>query len=387
MQLIPQNEIQSLIEKNGGHCVSIFLPTVRVGDTQQNKIRLKNLLRTAEERLAEHEIRGPEAAGLLAPARDLLDDQTWWEHQEEGLAIFLAKDVFKTFRLPIAPHELVAVEKRFHLKPLFPLFNGDGHFYILCLNKREIRLFSGYRFSLQEVDLGDIPSRFDEVMGELTRRYSQFHAATSTNNPSHMPFFHGRGTGEDDYKAELQKFFTIADNHLAGRSGVDIDRDAPFVLAGIEYLLPLFKETTQLPNVLEQSLTKNPEALSREELHAQAWEIVEPYFRKDQKKAAERFGDLQGSGRATFDIREILPAAHDGRVDSIFTARGVRVWGTYDPETREIQLQEGQEAQRNGSEDLIDRAAIQTWLNGGKVFAVDRQEVPQGHATAAIFRY
>jgi hypothetical protein len=384
MQLIPQNEIQSLMQKNGGHCVSIFLPTVRVGDTQQNKIRLKNLLRKAEERLAEHEIRGPEAAALLAPARSLLDDQTWWEHQEEGLAIFLAKDVFKTFRLPIAFHELVAVEKRFHLKPLFPLFNGDGHFYILCLNKREIRLFSCYRFSIQEVDLADIPNRFDEVLGDLIRRYTQFHAATSSNNPSQMPFFPGHGTGEDDYKAEIQKFFTIADNHL---SDLDIDREAPFVLAGIEYLLPLFKETTRLPKVMEQSLTKNPEALSPEELHAQAWKIVEPEFLKGQKKAAERFGDLQGSGRATFDIREILPAAHDGRVDSIFTARGVRIWGTYDPETREIQLQDEQEAQKNGSEDLIDRAAIQTWLNGGKVYAVNQQEVPQGNATAAIFRY
>jgi hypothetical protein len=387
MQLIPQNEIQSLVQKNGGHCVSIFLPTVRVGDTQQNKIRLKNLLRTAEERLAEHGIREVEATEFLTPARNLLDDQTWWEHQDEGLAIFLAKDVFKTFRLPIAFHELVAVEKRFHLKPLFPLFNGDGHFYVLCLNKRAIRLFSGHRHRLQEVDLGDIPSRFDEVMGDLTRRYTQFHAATSTNNPSRMPFFHGHGTGEDDYKAELQKFFTIADNYLTHNDGVDFDREAPVVLAGIEYLLPLFRETTQLPNVLEQSLTKNPEALSPEELHAQAWEIVEPLFLKDQRKAADRFGELQGTGRATFDIREILPAAHDGRVDSIFTARGVRIWGTYDPETREIKLQDEQEAQRNGSEDLIDRAAIQTWLNGGKVFAVDQQEVPQGYATAAIFRY
>ena len=149
MHLIPQNEIQSLLRKDGGFCVSIFLPTVRAGDTQQNKIRLKNLLRTAEKRLEEHEVRGSEAAELLKPARNLLDDQTWWEHQEDGLAIFLADDVSKTFRLPIAFRELVAVEKRFHLKPLFPLLNGDGHFYILCLTKKEIRLLSGSRFSVE----------------------------------------------------------------------------------------------------------------------------------------------------------------------------------------------------------------------------------------------
>lgn len=385
MQSISQNEIQSLIRKDGGLCVSIFLPTVRAGDTQQNKIRLKNLLRTAEQRLEEHEVRGPEAAELLKPARELLDDQAWWEHQEEGLAIFLAKDVFKTFRLPIAFHELVAVEKRFHLKPLFALLNGDGHFYILSLTKKEIRLFSGDRFNVQEVDLGDMPSRFEEVMGNLTRRSTMFQAGSS-NAVTRSPIFPGHGLTEDDFKAETQKFFQLVDNNLE-HLAVDIDRNAPFVLAGVEYLLPLFKESTGLPHVLEEGLTGNPEGLSLQELHAKAWEIVEPWFLKDQKKAGERFGDLQSTGRATFDIREILPAAHDGRVETIFTARGVRIWGTYDPETREIQFQEEQEAQHNGSEDLIDRAAIQTYLNGGKVFAVEQQEVPQGNAAAAIFRY
>lgn len=385
MELISQKEIQALIRKDGGFCVSIFLPTVRVGDTQQNKIRLKNLLRKAEQRLEEHEVRGPEAAELLKPARNLLDDQTWWEHQEEGLAIFLAKDVFKTFRLPIAFHELVAVEKRFHLKPLFPLFNGNGHFYVLCLTKREIRLLSCDRFSVQEVDLGDMPSTFQEVMGNLTRSSTMFQTGSS-KAVTRSPIFPGHGLTEDDFKAEIQKFFQIVDNHLE-HLAVDVDRDAPFVLAGVEYLLPLFKETTQLQHVMEEGLTGNPEGLSAQDLHAKAWEIVQSYFQKDKKKASERFGELQGTGRATFDIRDILPAAHDGRVDTIFTARGVRIWGTYDPESREIRFQEEQEAQTNGSEDLIDRAAIQTYLHGGKVFAVDRQEVPQGNAAAAIFRY
>jgi hypothetical protein len=386
MQLISQQEIQSLIRKNGGFCVSIFLPTVRAGDTQQNKIRLKNLLRTAEQRLEEHGIRGPEAAELLKPARTLLDDQTWWEHQEEGLAVFIANDVFKTFRLPIAFRELVAVEKRFHLKPLFPLFNGDGHFYILCLTKRDIRLFSCYRFSVQEVDLGEMPRTFTEVMGELTRRYTQFQASTSSKTVSRSPIFPGHGTGEDDYKAEMQKFFKLVDNNLE-HLAVDVDRDAPFVLAGVEYVLPRFKEVTRLPHVMDEALTGNPDGLSPEELHDRAWEIVEPYFLEDRRKAAERFGDLQGTGRAAWDIREILPAAYDGRVDSIFTARGVRIWGTYDPQKREVRFQEEQNAQSDGSEDLLDRAAVQTFLHGGKVFAVEQQEVPKGYAAAAVFRY
>lgn len=384
MKLISQNEIQTLIRKDGGTCVSIYMPTVRVGDTQQNKIRLKNLLRQAEERLAERGMRDTEAAELLTPARRLLDDQTWWEHQSEGLAIFLAKDTFETYRLPIGFEEHVGIESRFQLQPLFPLFNGDGHFYVLCLTKRDIRLLSCHRFDCQEVSLGEMPSSFTEVMGVLTRRYSQFHAGTSSKTVSRMPIFHGHGTGEDDIKAELLKYFNLVDDNLNRQ---DLDREAPFVLAGVEYLLPRFKAATSLPNVLEEGLTGNPEGLSAEELHAAAWEIVEPWFLQDQRRAAERFGELQGTGRASHDIKEILPAAHDGRIDSILTAQGARVWGQYNQDTREIKVLDADAASGNGSEDLLDRAVVQTYLNGGKVFAVDPQEVPEGHPAVAIFRY
>lgn len=386
MNLISQKEIQSLIQRTGGPCVSLFMPTVRVGDTQQNPIRLKNLIRQAEVRLQDLGMRDIEAVELLEPARRLLDDQHFWERQSEGLAVFVARGFFETFRLPIAFRELTVVENRFHLKPLFPLFSGDGHFYILCLSKKHIRLLSCRRHSVQEVDLGDIPTSFNEAMGDLSRRFTQFQAGTSAKTVSRSPIFPGHGTGEDDLKAELVKYFQIVDDGLAHLE-VDIDRDAPFVLAGVEYLLPRFKEVTKLPHVLDEALTGNADGLSAEELHEKAWEIVEPRFLQDQRQAAERFGDLKGKGRATSRIEEILPAAHDGRIDTLFTARGVRVWGKYDPERREASFQEEQNAQRNGSEDLLDRAAIQTFLNGGKVFAVEQKEVPEGHAAAAILRY
>jgi hypothetical protein len=382
MKLISQNEIQTLIRKDGGHCVSIYMPTVRVGDTQQNKIRLKNLLRQAEERLTERGMRESEAAELLTPARRLLDDQTWWEHQGEGLAIFLANDTFETFRLPIGFEEHVSIEDRFQLQPLFPLFNGDGHFYVLCLTKRDIRLLSCHRFDCQEVDLGEMPSSFTEVMGVLTRQET-IQVRSTGKSVAGGSIFHGHGGTEDDLKAELLKYFNLVDDNLNRQ---EIEREAPFVLAGVEYLLPRFKEATNLPNVLEQGLTGNPEGLSAEELHTKAWEIVEPWFLQDQKRAAERFGELQGTGRASHDIKEILPAALDGRIDSIFAAQGARVWGQYNQDTREIKVLD-QDAARNGSEDLLDRAVVQTYLNGGKVFAVDPQEVPEGHSAVAIFRY
>jgi len=384
LSAVTREEIQNLLQNPGRPCVSIYMPTFRAGvETQQNPIRLKNLLRSVQERLEETGMKDTDAAELMTPVRELVDDSTFWQQQNEGLAVFRSPRVFKTFRLPNTLDALAVVENRFHLKPLFSLLSDDGRFYVLAISLKNIRLIAASRHSAQEVALPDVPQSLTEALGNLTRQYSQFQASTSSKTVSRMPLFHGHGTGEDNLKAEIVQFFNLADKALLKY----MDRGAPVVLAGVEYLLPRYHETTEHPKVLEEGLTGNAEGLSPEELRNAAWEIVEPYFLADRRRAAERYGDLQGSGRASSRYQEILPAAHDGRIDTLFVARGVCLWGTYDAQNRQVHHQPDQAAQRNGSEDLLDLAAVQTFLNGGTVFAVPQQEIPDGQAMAAIFRY
>lgn len=401
MSLLPRKDIEPLLRTAGGPCVSIFLPTFRAGaERQQNPIRLKNVVRNIAERLEEDwGMRSPDADKLLDPVKQLVDDNSFWLHQSDGLALFLSPDTFKSFRLPVELNELAVVENRFHLKPLLPLLSGDGdgHFYVLALSRKNIRLLSGSRFQVEEVDLESqgIPTSFTEALGELERRQTHMQASTSSKTPHRFsmgprggPIFSGHGTGEDDLGAELRNYFERFDDALAR---IDIDRKAPVVLAGVEYLLPIYRDAaTTFQNICEDALRGNMEGEKAEDLHTAAWEIVEPHFLQERRKAAERFGDLTGSGRSSTDLNEVLPAAHDGRVDSLFVARAIRVWGSYDGgENRKITLQSGEDGDgpRNGNEDLLDLAAVQTYLNGGKVFVVDQQEVPEGKQLAAVFRY
>lgn len=398
MSLLPRKEIESLLRTSGGPCVSIFLPTFRAGgERQQNPIRLKNAVRDVAERLeGDWGMRGPEADELLEPIKRLVDDNSFWLHQQDGLILFRSSDVFKSFQVPMQVNELAVVENRFHVKQLLPLLSGDGdgHFYILSLSRKNIRLLGGSRYRVDEIDLESkgIPNSFTEALGELERRPTQFQGGSSKTphrfsmGKKGAPTFAGHGTQEDDLGAELRNFFERFDDSLAK---LDLDRKAPVVLAGVEYLLPIYRDVaTTFQNICEDALTGNMEGEKAEDLHAAAWEIVEPHFLEDRRKSAERFGDMKGSGRSSNNLAEILPAAHEGRVDTLFVSRGVRVWGSYDAENRKMKSQSGQSAApSNGNEDLLDLAAVQTYMNGGKVFVVDPQEVPDGQQAAAIFRY
>jgi hypothetical protein len=396
MSLLSKKDLESLLPISGGPYVSIFLPTIRAGaEVQQNPIRFKNLVRSAQGRLQEWGMRDTDADDFLEPARRLVEDDAFWLHQSDGLAVFRSADMFKTFKLPVSFHELSVVERRFHLKPLFPLLSGDGHFYVLALSLKNIRLLSGHRFDMHEVELGDVPRSLTEALGDLTRRYTQFQVATSAKTVHRAPLsvgggspvFAGHGTGEDDLKAEIRKFFQIFDGRLAE---LDLDRRAPVVLAGVEYLLPIYRDVADtLSNIAEEALHGNAEGLRPEQIHEAAWQIVEPVFRQERDKATERFREMAGTGLASSDLQEVLPAAHDGRVESLFVPRGVRVWGSWNGEARSVSLQPEQgDGPLNGSEDLLDLAAVETYLHGGKVFAVEPQELPrEGQQVAAVFRY
>jgi len=387
LSTITREEIRDLLTLPGKPRVSIYMPTFRAGaETQQNPIRLKNLLRSVQEKLEASGMESTGAAELMAPVRELVDDQAFWQQASDGLAIFCTPEVLRTYRLPTAVDELALVNDRFHLKPLFTLLAEDAPFYILTLSLKNIRLIAANRHHAEEVELPpDVPRSFTEAMGELTRRYSQFQAGTSAKTVARSPIFHGHGTGEDNLKAEIVQYFNLTDKALAKY----MDRDnAPVVLAGVEYLLPRYKETTELPHVLDEGLTGNCDGLSADQLREMAWEIVEPVLTAGRQKAVERYGDLLGTGRASSRYDEILPAAHDGRIDTLFVARGVRLWGSYDEKKREARLEENQDDQGSGrGEDLLGLAAAQTFLNGGQVYAVPQQDVPGGQALAAVFRY
>jgi hypothetical protein len=159
------------------------------------------------------------------------------------------------------------------------------------------------------------------------------------------------------------------------------------VLAGVEYLLPLYREATGYPYVVEGGITGNPEGVSADALHAQAWPIVQPLFQRAQDEAAGQYRQLAGTGQASSVLAEIAAAAFYGRVQTLFVAVGVQRWGAVDPSTHAVEMHDEAVA---SDEDVLNVLAILTLRHGGTVYAVDPAAVPeagQGAVAAAIYRY
>ncbi|HPJ67853.1 MAG TPA: hypothetical protein PLQ82_14800 [Desulfobacteraceae bacterium] len=365
MDILSANELRSLMQKQVGICISIYMPALGKGvEAQQNQILFKNLLRNAEEKLISNDLTSSEVTALLYPAQQLMADPAFWRKQYAGLALFISQEVFLHYRIPQTFEELVVVTDRFHIKPLIPLLKGSMEFFILAVSQKNVKLFKCFRYSIEQIKLEGIPEGLDDALNlDNFEKHLQLH------------------TGAEDTKTKILRYLQQVDK---GLHEFFRDRRGPLVFAGVDYLFPIFKEANTYSNLLEEAISGNPDTLDHNKLHELAWPIVHPFFNKDMDDAISKYKQNAGTGLVSSDVKEIVRAAYHKRVAVLFVPVGVQQWGSFYPDSDQVFLNNEPAA---GQEDLLDFAAIQTFLNRGKVYALDPNDMPDREQIAAIFRY
>ena len=389
MDQISKSDLRNLLAHDGVPRLSLYMPTHRAG-SQEDPIRFKNLLDQAEERLSEYGLRGPEVQEFLEPARNQVAmEEAFWQ-QGDGLALFMAPRLLQYYRLPLDFEESLMVGKRFYLKPIFKVFQDSGHFYILALSQNEVRLLEGTKYGLNEIEVAQLPaSRADALKWDNPERQTQSHIVGAGNRGAHQGrpdvMFHGHGVGHDDEKSDILRYFQQVDK---GLSEFLADKQEPLILAGVDYLLPIYQEANSYRNLVDERIDGNPENLRRETLHARAWELLAPRFKMEQQEAFELYRQqfATGTGRASKDIREILPAAYGGRVGRLFLREQAEIWGQYDLANNRVEVHS---ERKPDSEDLSNMAAVYSFQNDAAIYVVDASgdEMPDQTPIAAVFRY
>lgn len=380
MKNLTLDQIKELAQQTASPSISIFLPTHRAGqDTQQDPIRFKNLLRDVEKQLLDSGMGPREASTLLQPAQALLGDSNFWNHQSEGLAVFMTSNEFHYFSLPFSVEELLVVAQSYYVTPVLPLFTNNGHYYILAISQNEVRLFEGTRYGVGQIALPDgIPANMEEALRlDGPQKSLQMHSGDGGG------MFHGQGAGDEEQKVWIEQYLNLVDASL---KEIFREQNAPLILAGVDYLLPMYRKVSEYQNIMEEGITGNPEHLRPEELQEQAWRIVETYFQQETKKTVEQYQQLTDTDKATDNVEEIVTAAVNGRVDKLILSVENQIWGAFNPKDGKVtRSSNGQDKKHNLA--LLDFTAMNTLQNGGTVCALSQAEMPTDSPIAAVFRY
>jgi len=382
MDVLSRDDLTALAQKRPGPRVSIYLPTTRFGtDSLGDRTRLKLLLRQAETMLTETTDKS-EVAAMLEPVRALLEERDFWLGTDLGIALFLEAGSMKHFRLDESFSEQVYVGERYHLKPLLALAGNDVAYWMLAISQKHMRLMRGSGATLVEVDLQDAPTSLADALqwDNFQKASLQYHSQMNSGVGGRRPAVY-HGNADPDPKDDLLRYFRAVDAAVCEYLH---DDDTPLILAGVDYLLPIYREANNHPRLMEQAVTGSPENTREAILAEEGARIAGKEITQERKDAAQRIDDLWGSDRTTADVKMLIPAAYHGRVDTMFVALDEAVWGTYDQESSELDTHE---IKQPGDEDLLDAAAFEAMTSGAHVYAVCTADMPHGTEAVALLRY
>jgi hypothetical protein len=395
MRTVTTADLNALLARHDPPCVSIYLPTATsYPDTQQDRIRYRNLVDQAEPQVKE--VLSPAQAGpLMQRFRDLAADDAFWAHRRSGLAVLGSPDAFHVFELNRSVPERVTVSNSFHVKPLLRVAQSADRFHVLCLQREEVRLFEGNRDGLELIRPDGIPWNINDALGGESSIQGKNQAPAPKNeeqkgksgeatrqNPRGAQAGPGHAAKGDDAKLDSERFFRVVDRAVWER--VSRDSGLPLVIAALPEHQAMFRALTHNPRVVPQGIERNPGSMSAEHLCEAAWKCVEPDYVGRLQKFIEDFNTAKARQQASEDLCAIAKAAHEGRVGVLLVEAERVVPGRLDPNTGDaLQAADGSP----DVDDLLDDVAEAVLRTKGTVVVVPRDRMPTATGLAATNRF
>jgi hypothetical protein len=382
--ILTKDMFNELASFQGTPSISIVLPTHKSGmevNEQVDLIAFKNALQEVEKQLNERKTDQTLVKRMLEPGYGLLRDESFWRNLTQGLAVYIADNYFKYLRLPGPVSEHIRINSSFYVSPLVPFMVKKEYFYILDIAKKFPRFYKADAFGIEHLQIEEMPSGVDDVV-HFEEKEDEKLFRTGGRGGTGGANFHGIGGGKPDEKEHIAIYLeevddTIWKTHL-NRS------TAPLLLAGQDFLIPIYKSVSDYSYIWPEALTGNHHQQNDNELYEEAMQVMQPYFDQSLNKSLEDYGNKSATDLTTSVIADVIPAAYYGQISQLFVKKGSQVWGTFNEQENKLNTVSEPE---KGTEDLVDKAIIKTIQNGGDVFILDEEQMPAKSELAAILRY
>jgi hypothetical protein len=395
---IDEATIRALVEGAEPPVITVYLPTVRGAvRMQENSLHLRNLLREGQDQLEDMGMSRRSRDELLQPLGRLLDDESFWRDQLDGLALVRDGKALDHWRLPFHVPATIRVDDGPAVRHLLRAVYPRRDFFLLALSQHSVRLFHASHLGIEEVSLEelDIPRsleeslRYDdlqkpELMHHPTTgpgRSPEGQAASSGRSGGRRHAFHGHGESGEGEKTQIRGYLHAVDN---GISKLLPGTKPPLLLAAVDHIAALYREVSRYDNILTEVVEGNPDRLNAQGLHDRTLPAMEGYTRAAVAELRDAFGNASGAGLAFSGAAEVLAAAHEGRVATLLASCDGELWGRFDPADRALELQEGP---GSGAHDLVEEACRVCVATSSEVYVLQEDEMVSDGPLAAILRY
>lgn len=394
MQPITPSLLRDLAAHEAPLCVSLYME-MPAGGGQHDHIRiaLKNAKAAADKRIADAGADADAIAAVKARLEALEYEDVVGGH-DDRVAVFISPDLTEVVDARF-DETSAHVGTRFRLSPLLTDLEQTPEHAILVASSDRACLYRSSGGTLEEQEVRDMPaslsdlSRFTDAQekGNIHGRedsgvpgsYKGDQAASAgATGPQGVPHHSIGGhdwheNKEHDLRSYANLLINSVQRHLSGTN-------LPLVLAADERLHGMIRTNSEYPFVVEEGITLHPNSMDAEKLRRSAADCLHREVEKRRDEAWDKVAMSLGRGdrEASDDDADIVTAAAAGRVAHLFVRKGASLPGRFDRQSLAAEPDE------NGTDDLVDRAVVETLRNGGDVFPMqDRGETRM----AAAYRY
>ncbi len=366
MNTILHQEVIELL-KVKGPCASIYLALNPVGrEGESDPLRIEKAVDDAERQLLMRGFEAAQVKSILLPVRNYPRTPDW-RMRGAGTAILAGPDSarFLTFDEPFEPE--VWGDDHFHVRPLLPLMVESDRFFVLTVSEKHVQLFAGDSQDLRPLELPGLPKNIDVALQiDGVDGASQTHCAAAGSRGKQAAVHHGHGGKADTAKSNLRDFVRqiakVVDHHLQ-------QHKEPLILATVSEVLPVWREVSEYPGTHAEFIAGNPDHANRTELHERAVLIARREWDQERTVNVDRLMNAKGTAKAIVGLVQVLPAAAEGRIDSLFVDCRQPIKGRFDRTNGQVNLEPIAEA--TNLRDLLDDAIRETWAHRGQVIARD----------------
>jgi hypothetical protein len=374
---------QIINSETSGPKVSIYLPMeVKGEEVNKNHLTFKNALKEAKKELEEKNLKFSELENQFAKLESKVDDSDFWNNQEHGLALFINHEGYELQKINIEFKEIVFAGHEYYTVPLFKGMTGEDLF-ILDFSRQHTRLLQVNEFGFSEVEVKDMPDSIEVI--EQYRETEKSVQWRSLNKRMGGSIFHGHEADSEKQKEDqvfalyLDKIDDALGNHFKQKPGL--------ILSATKKDIAIFKQVTQNTDPIDMDLVGNYEQLNNIQLYEKCKDHIENFYQSQNSVVLDRIDDLKTTGKGSIDLDEIFSKALTGEIDKLFIADDEMIYGEIDHENGSITEKYHEPQPGKSMDEILNYISLQTFVNGGTVTIVTKEDIPEDTIIAAKFRF
>jgi len=314
-----RDTLQSLVSVQEFPCVSIYLPVLREGnDVTMSQIRLRTLLRQAEDHLRGYDLTVPQIQSILKPASDLLEQPLFWAVAPTALAMFMSDSQSVIYSLEQPVDEAIVIDDHFTVRPLLELDVQNTEYLLLAIGRGAVRVYRGSRNRLVQIPVQDLPESLETIVSAYSfeKQRRQYGGAIGAKHGAVAgAVSHGFENSKDRDRLMVEDYCRAVDAKILEHWQKE---NLPLVMASVDYLFAAFQKVSKNPNLLPENISGSPDHLTETELRDRAWSIVQAHL---PDKASEDWAIAQNflavSGSARTSARSSKPRNMAGSTSSL----------------------------------------------------------------------